>query len=63
MTLTVDVAPDAMGFVPWIYENATVTARDDREDGAVSLTMDITKQARTELRRMSEHASGVSFQR
>ncbi|WP_370194893.1 GTPase HflX [Aurantimonas coralicida] len=63
VTLTVDVAPDAMGFVPWIYENATVTARDDREDGAVSLTMDITKQARTELRRMSEHASGVSFQR
>ena len=54
-------------------EGTTISGHDDVENGggiyavqsagAVSLTMDITKQARTELRRMSEHASGVSFQR
>ncbi|MCB8838523.1 GTPase HflX [Aurantimonas sp. VKM B-3413] len=59
--VTLDLQPDAMSVLPWLYKNASVQTRDDREDGAVSLTVELTAQARTELRRMSEQVAGVSI--
>ncbi|MEX6507813.1 GTPase HflX [Jiella sp. M17.18] len=59
--LSLDVAPDAMRVLPWLYENASVQTRDDRDDGAVSLTVELTAQARTELRRLSEQVGGLSI--
>jgi len=51
---TLLLQPRALGFLPWVYDNATVLEREDGEDGAVSLTVEMTAQARAELRRLSK---------
>ena len=57
-----DLDPDTMSILPWLYDNATVTDREDGEDGHVALTVEITTQARAELRRLSESLPGLSIE-
>ncbi|KQT83588.1 GTP-binding protein HflX [Aurantimonas sp. Leaf443] len=52
--------PDSLSLVPWVYENASIVSREDREDGGVSLTVEMTTQALAELRRLSEANAGLS---
>lgn len=59
--VSVDVAPEAMNFIPWLYDNATVTERDDGEDGVVHLKAEMTAQARTELRRIGASTPGITI--
>ena len=59
--VTLDVSPEAMNFIPWLYENATVLEREDGEDGVVHLKAEMTAQARTELRRIGESTAGVTI--
>ena len=42
-----------------LYDNATVTEREDREDGGVALTLAMTDQARAELRRLAGRHPGM----
>ncbi|GGD89117.1 GTPase HflX [Aureimonas endophytica] len=51
--IALDIPADSLPILPWIYENASVQERTDREDGGVSLTAGMTAQARAELRRMT----------
>ena len=57
-----DIAPEAMGLLSWLYENANVIARIDGEDGHVALTVEMTGQSQAELRRLSEAAPGLTIQ-
>ena len=50
--VSIELAPDGLGLLPWIYENASVLSRDDREDGGVSMRVEMTAQARAQLRRI-----------
>ncbi|HEX2017399.1 MAG TPA: GTPase HflX [Aurantimonas sp.] len=59
--MALDVGPDGMSLLPWLYENAAVTRREDRDDGAVSLTVEITTQGRTELRRLTQQLPDVAI--
>lgn len=59
--VSIEVAPDGMGVLPWIYQNSSVIGRDDRDDGSVALSAEMTVQAVTELRRLSEQLSGIEF--
>ncbi|MEC5321664.1 GTPase HflX [Aurantimonas sp. A3-2-R12] len=59
--VSIEVAPDGMGVLPWIYQNSSVIRRDDRDDGSVALSAEMTVQAVTELRRLSEQLSGIEF--
>lgn len=51
--VALDIPADSLPILPWVYENASVHERTDREDGGVSLTVGMTVQARAELRRLS----------
>lgn len=57
----IEIAPDGMGVLPWIYKNSSVIGRDDRDNGSVALSVEITVQAQTELRRLSEQLSGIEL--
>ncbi|MCW4114577.1 GTPase HflX [Aurantimonas sp. MSK8Z-1] len=57
--LHLQLQPDSLGMLPWIYENGAVTERKDREDGSVALAMQLTAQAQAELRRMAEREAGL----
>ena len=59
--VSLDVGPDAMNFIPWLYDNATVTEREDGEDGVVHLKAEMTAQARAELRRIGESTPGITI--
>ena len=52
--MVLSIPPDALTLVPWIYENTMVLERIDGEDGGVELTVQMTTQARKELRRRAE---------
>ncbi|WP_062010935.1 GTPase HflX [Aureimonas sp. AU4] len=57
--LHLDVPPDSLQLLPWLYENAVVRDREDREDGGVNLTLDVTRQARSDLQRLGSRYPGV----
>ncbi|MCE7028026.1 GTPase HflX [Jiella avicenniae] len=59
--VTLDVSPEAMNLIPWLYDNATILEREDGEDGVVHLKAEMTAQARTELRRIGEATTGLSI--
>ncbi|HET7411701.1 MAG TPA: GTPase HflX, partial [Pararhizobium sp.] len=44
-----DIAAGKMALLPWIYEHATVTHRQDRDDGSVHLDLSLTEYAGREL--------------
>ncbi|MGN6549485.1 MAG: GTPase HflX [Pararhizobium sp.] len=47
----IDLAADQMSVLPWIYDHATVSGREDRDDGSVHLDMAITQYDDAELDR------------
>lgn len=57
--VSIEVRPDGMSFLPWLYDNATVLDREDGEDGVVHLKIEMTAQARTELRRMGAASDAI----
>lgn len=57
--LHLELPASSLTLLPWVYDNATVTEREDREDGGVSLTLAMTDQARTDLRRLAGRHPGM----
>lgn len=47
----IDVRVDQMSVLNWVYDHATVKAREDREDGSVHLDLALTEHAGNELDR------------
>ena len=47
--LDIDLPLDAMGELPWIYNNATVLSREDRDDGSLVLTVRVPSAMRDQL--------------
>ena len=47
--LKVELAPDQMGLMDWIYRNGDVISRSDNEDGSVSIMIKATATARDEI--------------
>jgi len=41
-SITVELAPDQLGQIDWLYRNGDVTSRADNEDGSVTLSMTAT---------------------
>ena len=46
----VQLEPDEIGRIDWFYGNGRVIARNDREDGGVDLTVELTATAASKLR-------------
>ncbi len=57
--MSLDIPADSLPLLPWVYQNAEVRDRIDREDGSVHLTADMTTQARDDLRRMTHRYPDV----
>ena len=57
--LHLELPASGLTLLPWLYDNATVMEREDREDGGVSLTLAMTDQARAELRRLAGRHPGM----
>ncbi len=52
MTMTtIDIAPENLSLLPWLYANAIVDERHDQEDGSVSLDIRISEAGASELER------------
>ncbi len=52
MTMTtIDIAPENLSLLPWLYANAMVDERHDQEDGSVSLDIRISEAGAAELER------------
>lgn len=49
--VTIDIAPDNLSLLPWLYANAMVDERRDQEDGSVSLDIRISAASSGELER------------
>ncbi len=49
--VTIDIAPDKLSLLPWLYANAMVDERRDQEDGSVSLDIRISATSSGELER------------
>ncbi len=47
--LTVHLTPDRMNLIDWLYRNADVLAREDREDGGMELRLRVTRAMRDEV--------------
>lgn len=47
--LTVTLTPDQLGLVDWLYRNGDVVGRKDRDDGSVTVSINATAAARTEI--------------
>lgn len=48
-TLEITLPPHRAHLTDWIYRNASVTGREDREDGAIALTLRVTEAASGEI--------------
>ncbi|MEF2073193.1 GTPase HflX [Consotaella sp. CSK11QG-6] len=57
--VVLELAPDSLPLMSWMYDHATVGERKDREDGGVTLSAEMTVQARAELRRVAERYPGA----
>ena len=47
--LTVHLTPERMKLIDWLYRNADVLARKDREDGGMELRLRVTRAMRDEV--------------
>jgi len=47
--LKVTLAPDQLGLVDWLYRNGDVVGRRDRDDGSVTISLNATAAARSEI--------------
>jgi len=61
--LHLELPASSLTLLPWVYDNATVKQREDREDGGVSLTLAMTDQARADLRRLAGRHPGMVIER
>nr|WP_245413760.1 GTPase HflX [Fulvimarina endophytica] len=52
---------DGMRHLSWIYDNASVLDREDREDGSVRLVLEMTQQSATELARVTAQGQGIQL--
>ena len=59
--ISLDVAPEGMSLIPWLYDNSTVVEREDGEDGVVHLKIELTTQARAELRRLGAASEFITI--
>ena len=48
-TMTVQIPPDALRHLDWIYRNAEIVTRQDLDDGGAELTIRVTRATRAEL--------------
>jgi GTP-binding protein HflX len=48
---TVVLAADQLSQLPWFYEHAIIDAREDREDGSVSLDVRLSESEAIEMDR------------
>ncbi|MBB4007956.1 GTP-binding protein HflX [Rhizobium taibaishanense] len=48
---TVILPPDKLSLIPWVYENAMVDGREDRDDGSVSFDLRLSEQQASALER------------
>ena len=48
---TVVLSPDRLKLLPWVYDNAIIDAREDLEDGSVSLDLRLSEEQALELDR------------
>ena len=48
-SIDVELAPDQMGLMDWLYRNGDVLSRSDNEDGSVSIRIQATASAREEI--------------
>jgi len=51
----ITIGVEDMSQLNWLYEHAKVHSREDREDGSVSLNLDITEHDMTDLQRRLAH--------
>jgi GTP-binding protein HflX len=49
--VTVVLPVDKLSLLPWFYQNAIVDAREDREDGSVSLDIRLSENEAVEMER------------
>jgi GTP-binding protein HflX len=54
-TLTATLLPSQLGIADWVYRNGEVMARKDNDDGSVTLSLKMTRNAREELRNRLKH--------
>ena len=47
--IDVRLRPDQLGLLDWLYRNGDVVARDDNDDGSVSISLKATETAREEI--------------
>ncbi|MEW9808084.1 GTPase HflX [Mesorhizobium sp. ZMM04-5] len=47
--IRVTLRPDQLGLTDWLYRNGDVVAREDNEDGSVSISIRATESARAEI--------------
>ncbi|WP_185982539.1 GTPase HflX [Aureimonas mangrovi] len=59
--LRLEIPADSLSVLPWLYDNASVREREDLEDGAVALHLEMTEQARSELLRLGERHPGLQI--
>jgi GTPase len=59
--LRLEVPADGQPLLSWLYDNANVRAREDLENGAVALSVELTEQASGELRRLGERYPGLTI--
>ncbi|SKA33882.1 GTPase HflX [Consotaella salsifontis] len=60
--VTLELSPESLPLVSWMYEHANVETRKDGEDGGVTLTAEITVQSLAELREVARRYAGVRLQ-
>ena len=53
--ITVTLRPDQLGLTDWLYRNGDVVAREDNEDGSVSISIKATEAARGEIESRLHH--------
>jgi len=57
--ITVELAPDQLGLIDWLYRNGDVVKRTDNEDGSVTISMQATAAACEEIEaRLRRHNKG-----
>ncbi len=59
--LRLEVPADGQPLLSWLYDNANVREREDLENGAVALSVELTEQASGELRRLGERYPGLTI--
>ncbi len=49
VALSIEIPPERMSLLDWIYRNSEVTERNDNDDGSITLNVQMTEAARQEI--------------